>query len=459
MSNNKSKIIITVFMLAMSTMIQGFRASCQDIELLSKLSDLSVFYNRLIFDWQDTRFFLVDKRNNLDPVLPDIGFSCILGSFGPVEKKGLLREASNPLGYSASSDVFTERTGIAPDISLDSSKDTYAMLSPVPEILSLYAIWRDGAITHSGGIVSLPIADKSFLELSGSLSTPSKPQAAETWYLDKNLYSGGAVYTAGGRAALSIGILSVNSSLVFSGNEYYEPGFFSLSGIGLESGIVTLKTLFGYCSDTYITPDCSFIDKMIQAEALLEVTPTKLITCTLGCCMNLDRPLLRPAGFLSGNENCSAKIEASFPFGRDTQIGFAANGCYEGVFDEHGSDKKNVNAGLTISGEAGAFNASAGIDSDFTDFELKGAKSKCSLGFDFASHSLSITCSAGLFPDLAISGKLMYMYTFGLSDFFVTLSTKKQFEPASDSWNGFTSRPFDFLLLTIGFETKKKAGS
>jgi len=67
---------------------------------------------RWLLELEQARFLYLEQRKPEEDPYRVVGFRSPLFSFGPMELKGLMREAGSPLGYSLSGAVFREHTGI-----------------------------------------------------------------------------------------------------------------------------------------------------------------------------------------------------------------------------------------------------------------------------------------------------------------------------------------------------------
>ncbi len=99
----------------------------------------------------------------------------LLGGLGPMYKRGIFREIANPLGYSAFSDMATERTSLSLSGSfsgLDSKSSIHGVfLNPLPNILSLYYYGRYyfEDVNESGDSLELPTVGLLFRPLGNGL--------------------------------------------------------------------------------------------------------------------------------------------------------------------------------------------------------------------------------------------------------------------------------------------------
>jgi len=144
---------------------------------------------------------------------------------GPLVGRGLLRLASDPLGFSAESPVFEEGTGLALDASLESSRRG-ALLMPVPGALGLFA--REGADGDGfGAFADVALGTVGFMDALLLSSGPASRSAPDDWYFDRSPWPGGRIGHGCARLSARAGGLRWTLATGSSFAEWAPPGAFA----------------------------------------------------------------------------------------------------------------------------------------------------------------------------------------------------------------------------------------
>jgi hypothetical protein len=373
-----------------------------------------------------------------------------------VSSKGLLREISHPLDYSATSVVFRERTSLDPDISVNGSKKDFFLVNPIPGYVSLFSILNGLVPTQVGCAISTSARGNSFLEALLSFTPSAEPDEETSWYLDELPYLGGEIFHIAGRGVLSADDFFLHGSCVFSICEFFEPGFFSHAGLKLRILPFTFEGLFGYCSDTYITPGHSFVKKMIDADTLVSIELSRLLLFKLGWGIEIDRSCLVPAPFLTSRQYYSFAVEAAIPQSKDIELFVSSKGIYDHKTDQNGGKEEKCNVDISASANIGDFDIETGFTFGVMNFEAEKAKTGIGLSLNISDHTLSLKTDLEIYPAIGFSSKLRYEYSFSDSRIFVSLDMDKSYYFESDSWTGFIEKPFDYISISLGFESTKR---
>lgn len=140
-----------------------------------------------------------------------IGLSSPWIHFGPLSPAGSLREACNPLGFLAGSDVFTQRTGFVLDESFP-APPSGALLMPVARSLGVFYRPLDGRGDWAGCMASLlhrpGMSGEGFL----SVSDPPSQSAGEKWISSCAPFAGGRILSAGARLFVETGLFGVSAT-------------------------------------------------------------------------------------------------------------------------------------------------------------------------------------------------------------------------------------------------------
>ena len=171
---------------------------------------------------------------------------------GPLVSRGLLRLASDPLGFSPESPVFEEGTALALDSSLESRRRG-AALTPLPGV-GLFA--REGPEGHGAGIFTA-VSPAGGLLLDGLLlsSWPAASAAGDEWYFDRSPSPGGQVTHGCARVSLGAGGLGWTVAAGASSAEWAGPGAFADVRLRGSAAGVETDVLLAAASPGYRSPD------------------------------------------------------------------------------------------------------------------------------------------------------------------------------------------------------------
>jgi hypothetical protein len=204
---------------------------------------------RVFCAWQGC----ASSADGAESALPALALSTPWLLFGPAAGTGLLREASNPLGFSPGSDVFTERTGVRLDGSLPAG-DPGFLCMPVPEVLGFYCLPCPNGARACGCFASLQF--RPGLRAEGFLgSSESKSEhSGEEWFRSHPADPGGVVTVTGVRLEVELSGLSLGATLGGSFSERAPPGSFMLLRGSLRGNDLFAEALLGRADATYRRP-------------------------------------------------------------------------------------------------------------------------------------------------------------------------------------------------------------
>ncbi|HEY9594851.1 MAG TPA: hypothetical protein VHE79_10260, partial [Spirochaetia bacterium] len=187
--------------------------------------------------------------------LEEIVAGFVLGqcAVGPLAPLGLLREAANPLGFAAGSEVFLEPAGCALDMSLGSSR-MGALCPLVPGTLDAFSLGLSGGGSETGIVARLRPGPGATLEAFVAAAEPPPDASAEEWLFDHAPYPGGSLVDAAARVRATGGGLSFVASVGGSAGERVAPGGFFHLLVTAEGDGVSLALLGGAASRSYRTP-------------------------------------------------------------------------------------------------------------------------------------------------------------------------------------------------------------
>ena len=284
----KERMILLVFFLGFLNSV--YRPEAQVSWASSLDSEMNLegsFSTRWIMDLEQYRFLFLEKRRLEEDPYRALGFRSTLFSLGPMNLKGLLREAGSPLGYTLSGTVFHEQTGIqlyegrevqrqmgicigGPDrgISLGGYRDTEG----TPHIFTAFRIVGpdlkskvfQGPLQSSLSSSSLTLPSiEGFLSLT---DTQGGSRELE-WFPSQDPVLPGRLLHGGTRVQLGMeGPIrgSLTLSILGSRPAHEVMGVVTHLYGELAFSWVELKTLSGYCTPHYVTPKGDRTTKEVQ---------------------------------------------------------------------------------------------------------------------------------------------------------------------------------------------------
>ena len=250
----------------------------------------------------DVRVYCAWKQT----ALPAFALSLPWLLFGPVTRTGLLREASNPLGFSPGSDVFAERTGVRLDGSLPAGA-AGLLCMPVPDVLGVFWLPYDGA-RACGCFVSLPTFSGFRAEGFLGFSESRSEDQGEEWFHSRPVDPGGALTAAGVRLGAEFSRLSVGATLGGSFSERAPPGSFLLLHGSLRGNDCFAEALLGRTEAAYRGLDGGGFDgaSAFSVSAGIE-GPARTVKLSHAFCV--DQPGFAPGPRLASRETAGIVLE------------------------------------------------------------------------------------------------------------------------------------------------------
>ncbi len=172
---------------------------------------------------------------------------------GPLSPAGVLREACNPLGFQAGSDVFVQRSGFVVDSSFP-AQSAGALVMPIARSLgAFYRQLPDGG-EWVGCMASAFQRQGASLEGFISLARPPCESMGEEWIADSAPFAGGRILTSAARILAESRPFGMTATLGASLPETSLPGgFFNLHLWARTEGL-KLFFLLSKADSTYISP-------------------------------------------------------------------------------------------------------------------------------------------------------------------------------------------------------------
>ena len=284
---------------------------------------------------------------------PAVGAAFPWLRLGPLAPSGLLREAANPLGYSAGSDVFVEPTRLLLDMSIPCGGIGFLFM-PADESLGLF--WREstegiGQVGFFASVVpGTGLRGEGFL----SVSRPQPECTGEGWYATSLPYPGGMLFVAATRLLGEIppGVLS--ATIGASAGENVAPASFLHLQLSAEAPGARASLLFGRVDRAYRSPSGSSSANCLEAAGAFAFA-FPVGSASLRCSLFLRQPGFAPSLFIGTVE----KVEIGFErvLARESG-GFASAGIEAAksvTRDPRGTRTDWALCGVTAKGRWGRF--------------------------------------------------------------------------------------------------------
>ncbi len=213
-------------------------------------------------------------------------------TIGPLAAAGLVRLASDPLGFTAFSAAFQERTGLALDASLHSSRRG-VLVMPLPGLVGVFA--RQGADgTSLGSFACVPLGVGAWADALLQQSRPPARTPGDDWYLDRSPSPGGEVTHALARLVMDAGGLSMCTFAGASSAAWAASG--CAAGLRLRGRLPAAEAAFVACAVTpgYRSPDGSGTTGQSLVGAELRLGDQRAGTLEAAWSLMVDRPSPAP---------------------------------------------------------------------------------------------------------------------------------------------------------------------
>ncbi|MFI5367513.1 MAG: hypothetical protein ACHQ1F_00735 [Spirochaetia bacterium] len=311
---------------------------------------------RVFCAWQGS----ATSAGRAGPAYPTLAASCAWLAYGPVTGEGLLREASNPLGFSAGSDVFAERTGVRLDGSLPAGPSGLLCM-PLPGTLGFYCLPCQNRAQVRGCFASIQAVAGFRVEGFLSFSRLEPESLSEEWFLSTPEDPGGAMTSGGVRLGVDFYGLSLGATVAGSFPERAPSGSFQLlRGSWHENGIFA-EALVGRIDAAYRRPDGRDFTagSAFSGSAGLEGTVNSARVSYAVC---VDQPGFAPRPFVQGSEVMGLKIEHCFAAGAGLDVTCRAEGEKRITRDCMGAREETSRWSGSLRGRTGSLDAAASVD-------------------------------------------------------------------------------------------------
>jgi hypothetical protein len=302
----------------------------------------------------------VSCSDGAETALPTLAFSSPWLVLGPVVGAGLLREASNPLGFSSSSDVFVERTGVRLDGSLPAGASGLLCM-PVPDALGFYSLRCSNGIWAGGCFASIQASPgfrvESFLSFSKSASKP----AGEEWFASRPADPGGAMASTGVRLGVDLPGLSLGATVGGSFSERAPPGSFQLLHGAWHVSSFFAEALIGRTDATYRRPggECSAVASAFSGSVGFK---GQAGTAKASYAISIDQPGFAPRPFLGSSEVIGLLLERALPAAAGFDMVCGAEAEKRISRDSTGTRQESSRCSASLKGKTGSLGAAACVE-------------------------------------------------------------------------------------------------
>ncbi len=300
--------VLVLVILAVSSCVAA--AEPVTLQLSTSFDESSALLNRGELRAGDFRLALAGR---FDALLsrPDASFLAGLSSpwlrAGPLSPAGLLREASNPLGFGAGSDVFVERTAFVLDESFP-GPPAGILLMPVARSLGVFCRPLAGGGEWIGCMASAFHRPGVSMEGFLSMSDPSAQPAPEEWTSPRAVFPGGRILSSAGRLLMETGPFGLAATLGASKGELVPPGAFFHFHAAVRTGILGVHFLLGSAEGTYTAPTGEHpAEAVVASTAILLSSPRG--TVDLRVSQATSQPAFSPHPFRATRSEASFEVE------------------------------------------------------------------------------------------------------------------------------------------------------
>ncbi len=300
------------------------------------------------------------SADGAETALPTLALSSPWLVFGPLASAGLLREASNPLGFSPGSDVFGERTGARLDGSLPPG-DPGLLCMPVPDVLGFFYLPCSNGARACGCFASLQA--RSGLRVEGFFGcSESRPEpSGEEWFRSRPADPGGVMTSTGARLEADFPGLSLGATLGGSFSEKASPGSFMLLHGSWHGADLFAEALLGRTDAAYRRPggEASAAGSAFSGSAGIEGT-AGMVKVSYAVC--LDQPGFAPQPCLSSSEVMGILLEQALAVPAGFVVVFRAEAEKRISRDSMGILQETGRCGAALKGKIGSLEAASGVE-------------------------------------------------------------------------------------------------
>lgn len=370
------------------------------------------------------KLLIREKSLGLNDLAVTVGLSSPMLTAGPVNKHGLFRELYNPMGFSAGSNVFTEKTDLRLSSSFYNDSNYFLFLEPVPDTFGMFCDLDNGKPVFWGGTISIDFCRESFISFIYSGSRPARDAAGEAWFTPRNNFSGGDIVHIGTKLCIAPPRFSFTVTEIISAGRLIPPGSFTRCTLSCDVTAFSPEVFIGVCTDGFITPRGDYEAARLKTGGKITITPAKSFSLHGGYELAYNHPEDTRQHYLEGEETWKAGAVWDMPGNSKPDCSFSSFLMVRLMYDKHGQtsceksasvtaelipDPVSFRAALNMAEEGG--NVTAAITSD--------------ISLEAGAHM--IFTGGGLFLRENPAWSFRCSYRFTYADFcgYVTLSTRK----------------------------------
>ncbi|MBN2442201.1 MAG: hypothetical protein JXJ04_12680 [Spirochaetales bacterium] len=435
------------FLLLWST--PGFTEEAQSMHC--EIHENSEFRVRLYYAMDNLALFLIDESKTTEEHHLTFGITTFLFSFGPMYTCGLFTEINNPLGYSPQSAVYQEKTELRLKKTFEPGPKRFLNLILIPDMCSLFFQTGEDVPYFFGTKVSLTCRESLKTDLLLSLSRPLQPAPVDSWFSPKHQFPDGTLSHLSMKNRLQTHHLEISISGSLSAGDLIIPGFFIHSYIAAMLNKVTLSSVFGYCSPSYVTPGGSSTEKMVRTGGSVQWSPVAWLKGELMVYLDINHPSPVPRDHLDTSNTIDGKLTAAHTLRKKEEIDLMVREKSSLSFDENNTKEETHELTLAF----GYTNPEIEIESaiSLSIDETSTFETKITAGFEWCKQNHSLSLQNSLFINEATSwkGKLEYTFHKDKVDIWTSCSMKKPLPLTKEGFRLCADNPFQFIFFSIGF--------
>jgi hypothetical protein len=279
---------------------------------------------------------------------------------GSLANAGLLRMANNPLGFSAQSEVFGERTGLRLERSLDAGR-VGLLLTPLPDTLGLFCLNEPQAAPSYGCFLNMVSPEGSGAEGFLWLTQPDAESSGEEWFPSTAPFPGGKLLVAGTRFRISVPGVSCIAALGTSRGEQVGPGGFWQLRASAFGNAAYAALLVAGMDGMYRSPRGTGFREAASFAAAGGFS-NQSGSAGVRYSLLLDRPGPAPRPCRSTREVFEARIERVLADAGDIEISLCLKGEKRVSRDEEGARQDTSRYAAAVKGGGRGFQAVWGIE-------------------------------------------------------------------------------------------------
>ncbi|GEM_PF-6479854 len=420
-----------------------------------KYGSLNLFSTRLVLKGDLFSLLLIGSAGDQEAEGVEwiAGISSLFFSGGPVSTRGMLREIESPFGYSVSSDLWNECSGLNLDGSVTNKyRKSGFIISPLPDIFSLYLYrktYSDFPVSYSGMIFRYPERFPLSNVLTGELLVTYNILVPEKHYFDYDGWYPDLPMIAGDdvshlalllKTALAGKGLFLRFMSCISGSGTIEPGWLIHALLRYMGETLEIGMFSGIKSNYYIDLEGKSSTEWMKLELVLRYFPVESFSIGCDYVRGLKFPGYPAGDFLEGKEKVS--ISNKVEILKVIRVDFLV----EKVFDYY------ADGGIK---EDNSFDISLGYEGDIlkAKMEVDGISGKLELSSSLRGDMFKLfhyTWKSNLaLEEQGLSLDSSFTLKWGIKyDFHITIDFD------SESFAGFDALS-KALRLEVGWQTKE----